>query len=117
MNSTSQAPAFSNKDNTIMSNEVADYLWHHEFTIPEENTFSGSAQRAFTTGVITSKAKREIIQVLRTMMIAHTVYPTSEQYTYVSQLLISKYPKLKGPIGNGYVSALTYAFMLVRNCN
>ena len=90
MNSTSQAPAFSNKDNTYMSNEAADYLWHHEFTIPEENTFSGSAQRAFTTGVITSKAKREIIQVLRTMMISHTVYPTSEQYTYVSQLLISK---------------------------
>lgn len=58
MNSTSQAPAFFNKDNTYMSNEAADYLWHHEFTIPEENTFSGSAQRAFTTGVITSKAKK-----------------------------------------------------------
>ena len=79
--------------------------WHHNFTIPSLESFSGSVQRAVETGVISSKARREIVQVLRTMMIAHTVYPTSDQYVSVSQRLIAKFPKLKDPIGtNGFVS-------------
>ena len=79
--------------------------WHHNFAIPSLESFSGSVQRAVETGVISSKARREIVQVLRTMMIAHTVYPTSDQYVSVSQRLIAKFPKLKDPIGtNGFVS-------------
>ena len=79
--------------------------WHHKFTIPEQNRFSGSVQRAIETGIISSKARREIVQVLRTMITAHTAYPTSEQYITISQKLITKFPKLTDAIGtNGFVS-------------
>ena len=76
-----------------------------EFLIPELNTFSHHVQNAVTTGIITGKARREIIQVLRTYMTAHTIYLTSEQYKTVCSKLISKYPKLKDTEGKTkYVS-------------
>ena len=76
-----------------------------EFLIPELNTFSHHVQNAITTGIVTGKARREIIQVLCTYMTAHTIYPTSEQYKTVCSKLISKYPKLKDNEGTTkYVS-------------
>lgn len=79
--------------------------WLSSFRIPERDSFSGSVHRAIDTGVITSKARREIVQVLRTLISMHTLYPVSEQYIAVSQKLVTKYPNLRDPIGtNGFVS-------------
>ena len=55
---------------------------------------------------MTSKARHEIVQVLRTLMMMHTVYPTSEQYVTVCKELIAKFPKLADEVGtNGFVSS------------
>lgn len=67
-------------------------------------SFSGTVQRAIETGVVIAKARQEIVQMLRTLMLQHTKYPTSDQYTTVCQKLIIKYPKLRDTIGsNGFV--------------
>ena len=54
--------------------------WHLQFNIPELGTFSGAVKKAVKTGIVTSVARREIVQVLRTYMTLHTRKPTSEQY-------------------------------------
>ena len=74
--------------------------WHLHFSIPSATSFSGCVQEAINTGVVTAKARKEIIQVLRTHMIVRTIYPTSEQYVSVCQNLVTKYPKLKDAKGN-----------------
>ena len=82
--------------------------WLQSFKIPDRDTFSGSVQRAIDTGVISSKARREIVQVLRTLISIHTLYPVSEQYVTVSQKLVAKFPNLRDPIGtNGFVSIIS----------
>lgn len=73
--------------------------WHLGFSIPELRSFSQHVKDAVATGIVTGRARREIVQVLRTYMTAHTVYPTSEQYKTVCKKLISKYPKLKDAEG------------------
>ena len=79
--------------------------WHIRFQIPPKETYSWSVQQAIETGVITSTARRQIVQVLRTMILSYTKYPKSEQYTIISQKLVEKFPKLKDPVGtNGFVS-------------
>ena len=64
--------------------------WLQSFKIPERDSFSGSVQRAIDTGVVLSKARREIVQVLRTLISMHTLYLLSEQYIGVSQKLVTK---------------------------
>lgn len=81
--------------------------WHRHFSIPDACKFSESVQEAINTGVVTAKARREIIQVLRTLMITYTHYPTSEQYIVVCQNLITKYPKLRDDKENPFVRKYT----------
>jgi len=69
--------------------------WHINFTIPELSTFSHHVQNAITTGIVTGRARREIVQVLRTYITAHTSYPTPEQYQRICRMLVLKYPVLK----------------------
>jgi len=51
-------------------------------------------QQAIKTGVITAKARREIISVFRTYVVSNKVYPTSDQYNTVCRKLVSKFPNL-----------------------
>ena len=74
--------------------------WHLQFNIPELDTFSGSVKDAVKTGLVTSIARREIIQVLRTYVTKHTRNPTSEQYVTICQKLIGKFPNLKDTEGD-----------------
>ena len=74
--------------------------WHLQFNIPELGTFSGAVKKAVKTGIVTSVARREIVQVLRTYMTQHTRKPTSEQYITVCQKLIGKLPNLKDTEGD-----------------
>lgn len=81
--------------------------WHLQFTIPELKSFSQHVKNAVDTGIVTARARREIVQVLHTYITAHTVYPTSEQYKTVSKKLIMKFPSLKDTEGTHYVSIAT----------
>ena len=75
-------------ESTVTQSSTVQSTWHLEFDIPELDTFSGAVKDAVKTGVVTSMARREIIQVLRTYMTQHTTRPSSEQYVTVCQKLI-----------------------------
>lgn len=79
--------------------------WHIRFSIPDLRSFSHHVKDAVTTGVLTARARKEIIQVLRTYVTAYTIRPTSEQYTTVCRKLVERYPSLKDTKGKTkYVS-------------
>ena len=53
---------------------------------------------------ITSAVRCEIISSIATLVMVHTINPTPNQYTTLSQQLIIEYPILKDNFGCGYVS-------------
>lgn len=69
--------------------------WHIDFSIPELNNFSQHVKDAVNSGVVTLRARREIVQVLRTYMTAFATRPKPEQYMTICRKLIEKYPALK----------------------
>ena len=79
-------------------------MWHHTFQIPERETFSGCVQQSIDTGIVSARARREIVQMLRTLIVQHTKYPTSEQYNTVCNKLVTKFKSLKDTLGSGHVS-------------
>lgn len=88
--------------------------WHLSFEVPDANNFSGCVQEAIRSGVVTSKARREITQTLRTLIVQNTHYPTPDEYTSVCQKLVVKFPKLKDTLGsNGFVSTSLTAITIV----
>lgn len=91
------------ENNVLGSSSVSDPQWHLNFKIPELQTFSSFVRCAVKTGVVSSCARREIVQVLRTYMITHTITPTSEQYTTVCRRLVAKYPKLEDTGGKSRI--------------
>lgn len=46
--------------------EISTSEWHINFSIPELRTFSQHVKDAVASGIILGKARREVIQVLRT---------------------------------------------------
>lgn len=84
-------------------NEDPDPQWHLTFEIPELGNFSSFVKEAVKSGIVSSHARREIIQVLRTYITANTVRPTSEQYTTVCRKLILKYPTLQDTEGKSRI--------------
>ena len=87
-----------------MISSIRESKWHLTFEIPERSSFSGCVQKAIDTGVVVARARRELIQVLRTLMLQHTKYPSSEQYNKVCEKLVTKFPKLQDSRAGGYVS-------------
>ena len=72
--------------------------------IPDKRTYSGTVQ-AIETGVITSKARRDMVTVLRTLMLQHTTMPDSIHYNAVCEALVTKFPNLADEEDDsGYVS-------------
>lgn len=87
------------------SRNSADQEWHVSFIIPELDVFSAHVLQAINTCVVTASARREIVQVLRTYVLAHTCNPKSEHYNTVCRKLVDKYPKLQDTEGDSrYVS-------------
>ena len=87
-----------------MISSIRESKWHLTFEIPERSSFSGCVQKAIDTRVVVARARREFIQVLRTLMLLHTKYPSSEQYNKVCEKLVTKFPKLQDSRVGGYVS-------------
>ena len=79
--------------------------WHLSFKIPQKHTFSGVVQKAVETGVVCAKARRDVVQTLHTLILQHTRYPSSEEYTTVSRKLVEQFPKLHDGGTSGFVSA------------
>ena len=62
----STATQSSNVQSTATQSSNVQSTWHLQFSIPELDTFSGAVKDSVKTGVVTSIARREIVQVLRT---------------------------------------------------
>ena len=68
--------------------------WHLKFEIPKFLSCNESVRKSIKTGIVSSKARRDIIQTLRTLIVQKTKFPNSVQYVTVSRKLIAKYPKV-----------------------
>ena len=78
--------------------------WHPSFQIPDKHTLSGGVQAAIESGVVCAKSRCDIVQTLRTLMLQHTRYPSSEEYTTISRKLVEKFLKLHDGGASGFVS-------------
>lgn len=117
----SSLPSTSTSSNVSTTSSLTNPVpaqsdWHLTFIIPEVQTFSDYVKEAVSTGVISSRARREIIQVLRTYMTAYTVKPKSEQYKAVCKKLILKFPKLEDTEGKGDYVSMIKQLRYVINC-
>ena len=57
-----------------------------------------------STGQLIPCLRTEVVQTLTSLIMMHTMYPSSEQYNVICMKLIEQYPNLKDDIGTGYVS-------------
>lgn len=105
----SAMPLTTSNVSVSATSDSASTNWHLHFKIPDLNSFSGCVQQAVSTGVVTGKARREVVQVLRTYITAHTIVPTSEQYVAVCQKLITKFPKLQDSEGTSHFVSVYYS--------
>ena len=76
--------------------------WARKITIPTR--FSRETTAALDSGRITRKARDEIVNSLSTLVLVHTMHPTSDDYNVVCSRLVKKHLILKDHIGSGYVS-------------
>lgn len=76
--------------------------WASKITIPSR--FSKETNTSLASGVITRKARDEIVNSLSTLMLIHTMHPSSDDYNTVCVRLIKKHTVLKDHIGSGHVS-------------
>ena len=54
--------------------------------------------------MLSQKARDEIVNSLSTLILVHTIRPTSEDYNTVCSRLVKKHAVLKDHIGSGFVS-------------
>ena len=74
--------------------------------------FSTSTTKAVDTGILTKRARVEIVHSLSTLILLHTCRPTPYDLDTVSRRLIQKYPKLRDSVDKGYVSIDVYMFLI-----
>ena len=58
---------------------------------------------AIKSGILNNEVRDEIVNSVSTLMMVHTLKPTSEEYNTVCSRLIMAYPTLKDNCDNGYV--------------
>ena len=85
--------------------------WTKQVTIPTR--FSAETTSALKNKVPTQKARDEIINALATLILVHTLRPTSDDYNMVCQRLVNKHPSLKDASGSGYVGFLLYIYIYI----
>ena len=75
--------------------------------------FSEHVQKAIDTGIVIPRARREIVQMLRTLMLQFTKEPTTEEYGTILRKLVLKYNTLQDDSKSGYVSyGILYIYIL-----
>ena len=76
--------------------------WAEKLVIPKR--FSVVTNESIKSGVLTPKARSEIVHSLATLMMVHTIRPTTDDLNIVCARLIKMYPILKDTMDNGHVS-------------
>ena len=86
----------------MLSYRTQNLDWADRLVLPTR--FSTPTTKAMESGVLTKKARIEIVDSLATFMLIHTSRPTPQDFTTISKRLIEKYPKLRDTVDTGYVS-------------
>ena len=81
-------------------------IWAEKLMIPRR--FSVVTNEAMKSGVLTPKAWDEIVNSMATLIMVHTIWPTSNDYNTECLRLIKTHPILKDGADNGYVSSVLY---------
>ena len=84
-----------------MSDLVACNDFCKSFALP--SNFSPVVETAIQEQSMTVKTTTAFITAIARAMFALKRYPTSEEYNFVGERIVEKYPFLKAPLGNGYV--------------
>ena len=79
-----------------------DVNWAEVLVIPKR--FSTETTAAIKSGKLNNKARDEVINALATLMMVHTIKPTSNDYNTICSKLVRAYPLLKDSADSGYVS-------------
>lgn len=102
----------SYQKNVVLSS-IQDPNWHLNFILPEKTTLGYSVSRAIETGVVTTTAKRRLVDVISRCILVHTMAPSKQQYNHVCQQLVDKFPNLRDKglegRGTGYVRPIALA--------
>ena len=77
--------------------------WLSNFSIPP---FSRKAMEALENRNVTTGVCTEIVGAIAYEVWRYTQYPKKDEYNWVCQALINKYPVLKDTIGTPYVSVI-----------
>ena len=85
--------------------------WAKQVTIPTR--FSAETTSALKNKVPTQKARNEIINALATLILVHTLRPTSDDYNMVCQRLVNKHPSLKDASGSGYICRFSIVYIYI----
>ena len=72
--------------------------------MPELRVFGFSIRKGMTEGPVTSSVYRKVTDVMKQLILSYTDKPSGEQYTTICRALVTKYPMLKGMVGNEIVS-------------
>ena len=78
--------------------------WAEQIVIPSR--FSAETTSILESGVLKPKARDEIVNTLSTLIVVHTIKPTTNDYNTICSRLIKKRPVLKDHIGTGYVGMI-----------
>ena len=76
--------------------------WAEKLVISQR--FSVVTNESIKSGVLTPKARSEIVHSLATLIMIHTIRPTTDNLNTVCTRLIKMYLILKDTMDNGYVS-------------
>ena len=77
--------------------------WLSNFSIPP---FSRKTMEALENKNVTAGVRTEVIGVIACEVWRYTQYPKKDEYNWVCQALVNKYPVLKDTIGTPYVSVI-----------
>lgn len=80
--------------------------WAEKLIIPRR--FSVVTNEAMKSGVLTPRARDEIVNSMATLMMVHTIRPTPNDYNTVCLRLIKAHPILRDGADSGYVSSVMY---------
>ena len=73
--------------------------------------FSGHTMKCVKDGVLTSRARAEIVEALSTIIMLHTLNPSPEHYNTCCKRLVETHPTLKDIAGDtDYVRLKKYLY-------
>lgn len=89
--------------------------WEVSFIVPQQ--FSNGTMAGIQSGIISSRARHEIIQEVASRILNHCLYPSAKQFDVVASKLVYKFPQLADKIGREVVGTGFVSVVFCCSCN